>query len=304
MPARSPGLTAGAARFVPGGVANGHSGGYRPGPPQPLLMHGSPGQGNYGESASQVGSELDNDGDGPKIGDHKPSHKVHAVAGDIAALEQRCNWLEERNVWLTKRLLQAQRRFIERSLLATGKVIVTRSFEGWVAAMNELRLEKQLDEQTRSLDECQRVAQELGAALTQEQHVRSQCEAAHYDAQEELQKALDEERMLKGQCKDGQRRMELVERRVHEAENCLVRCRAEAQAVVDAANAYERTRREMEDQHKHPSRPENVLEEGLKSRKEAHTVMQKVTGLLQQRPGLQVDSHSPLREEQSWFSGQ
>merc|ERR1712187_282948 len=101
----------------------------------------------------------------------------------------------------------------------------------------------------------------------------------------ELDKALEEEQMLKNRYKNGQRQLELLEKRVHEAQNCLVRSRAEAQNVIDMANQYEREIREMDSEAKQPSPPENMIDYSMKLRHEAQGVMQKVQPLLGvQRP--------------------
>jgi len=218
-----------------------------------------------------------------------PSFKVHGIASDISKLEARCNWLEERNVWLTTKLLTAQRKFINRTVMSGGKAKMAACFSCWREAMHELRLERQLDEQTRSLDQCQNVAKELGNALTQEQQLRGATEQQHRELQVELQRAAEQEALLQSQAKNGQRHIELLDRRVHEAENCLVRSAAEARNVIDTANDYERCWREIENEAKNPFQ-HDLVEHSIKLREEAHGVMHKVTPLLRNRPS------SPERE--------
>eukprot|EP00928_Gymnodinium_smaydae_P007463 TRINITY_DN12682_c0_g2_i1.p1 TRINITY_DN12682_c0_g2~~TRINITY_DN12682_c0_g2_i1.p1 ORF type:complete len:337 (+),score=72.77 TRINITY_DN12682_c0_g2_i1:93-1013(+) len=231
---------------------------------------------NAGSDASSP-TNVDNGGGLPM-----PSFKVHGLASDIARLEDRCNWLEDRNIWLTQRLLSAQRQFINRTLAVGGKALMSKFLEAWREAMHELRLERQLDEQTRSLDQCQNVAKELGGALTQEQAQRAAIEDAHRKMEEDLKAALEQEQELKAQMKQGQRHLELLERRVHEAETCLVRSAAEARAVIDTANEYERHWREIENEHKNPQQA-NLVEHSIKLRGEAHGVMKKATTLLTKR---------------------
>eukprot|EP00927_Polykrikos_kofoidii_P071661 TRINITY_DN67914_c0_g1_i1.p1 TRINITY_DN67914_c0_g1~~TRINITY_DN67914_c0_g1_i1.p1 ORF type:complete len:253 (-),score=51.17 TRINITY_DN67914_c0_g1_i1:171-929(-) len=219
---------------------------------------------------------------GPVVMNHMPSHKAHGLVTDIHAIEERCVWLEERCEQLSKKLMHSQKRYLERNLLNGDKQKRQRAFEAWRDAMRELRLERQLDEQTRSLDECQQVAKELGAALKQEQSACANTEAMHGELERELQKALAQEQQLKNQLKAGQRQQENLDKRVHEAENCLIRSRAEAQAVVDTANSYEKQVRELEARDDGKQQwPENALEHSRQLREQAHGVMHNVRSLLQ-----------------------
>jgi len=258
------------------------------------------GQGRQGydeRSALSAGGDRDevsspsNASDVPGMGGPRimHSHKVANLANDIEQLETKCNYLEQRNIWLTKRLLNSQRKFMERTLAGSSKVMVRRTFEGWRDALQELVLERQLDQQTASLDECQKVAKELGAALSQEQQARQQSEAQHRQMRVDLQRALDQEKKLKQQHADQARQLEILERRVHEAESCLVRSRSDAQAVIESANAYERRRSDMESEAKEaseqlrrkgPAAGQNPLEYSIKMREEAKGVMSQVSSLL------------------------
>jgi len=220
-----------------------------------------------------------------------PSSKVANLAGDIEELETKCNNLESRNVWLTNRLLKSHQKFVEGTLSGNVKVRLRRSFEGWREVIRDRHLEKQLDAQTASLDQCQRVAKELGAALAQEQDARRQSQANHQAMKEDLQRILLQEQKLKKQYEDQHVQVEIMERRVLEAENCLIRSRADAQAVVDSANNYERLKKEMEYEEKDEKKREampggqvNTVEYSIKLRQEAQDTMNKVSSLLQRDP--------------------
>lgn len=251
--------------------------------PAPRFSGGSVG-GHQGENGHAIPPPPHSEATGPVVTNHAPSHKVHNLATDIHAIEERCRWLEERNAFLTKRLMLQQKRLIERTLMTSGRLRSQRSFEAWRDAMRELRLERQLDEQTRSLDQCQQVAKELGHALTQEQAGHAATEASLNEMNQDLQKALNHEHHLKNQLKNGQRHVELLERRVHEAENFLIRSRAEAQGVVDTANSYEKEVRELQYEAKQGRHPENPLEHSRQLREQAHGVMHRVIPLLRERP--------------------
>mmetsp|Transcript_34586 Transcript_34586/g.88047 ORF Transcript_34586/g.88047 Transcript_34586/m.88047 type:complete len:260 (+) Transcript_34586:111-890(+) len=217
-----------------------------------------------------------------------PSSKVANLASDIEDLETKCNYLEQRNVWLTNRLLKNQQRFMEKTLGGNAKVKLRTSFAGWREALKEIRLESQLDQQTNSLDQCQQVARELGAALAGEQDSRRDGEAKHRNMKDDLQRAMLQERKLRQQYQDQQVQLDIMERRVQEAENCLIRSRSDAQAVIDAANNYESRRRDLEREAKDESRRDgrkgqaNSLEYSIMLRNEANATMKQVAPLLGQ----------------------
>lgn len=212
-----------------------------------------------------------------------PSLKVHGLAGDISRLEERCNWLEGRNVWLTQRLLAAQRSCVNQTLSMGGKALAQDSFEIWREALQELRLERQLDEQTRSLDKCQNMARELGDALSKEQYMRASSEEAVLMLEEEKRRALQEEADLNHRLACQQRHLELLENRVYEAESCLTRGAAHARAMVDTANEYERAWREILKEGQTPSQSLDLLEQSMKRRGEAHGIMMMASSILQKR---------------------
>jgi len=235
---------------------------------------------------SSPGSDAGHSVQGGLSVQHMPSSKVHLLAGDIAQLEHRCTWLESRNVWLTKKLMLAQRRFIEKVMMSCTRVRARKSFDAWKDAMREMRLERQLEEQTRSLDRCQRVAKELGVALTQEQSARVASEAARRAVDEELGKTHEDEARLKGQLAKGSRHLQLLETWVREAESCLIRTRSAGQSIVNGASDYEQRRRELDQQVRSKANCQHVspVEHGMRTREEAHGVMQRVSSLLS-RPG-------------------
>lgn len=230
-----------------------------------------------------------------------PSSKLSSLATDIDELETKCGFLEHRNEWLTGRLLKSQQRFIERTLMGNSKVLLHRYLEAWRDVLKELLLERQLDEQTSTLDRCQHVAKELGIALAQEQDARRASEVAYRSLQDHLRQVREHERRLRQKYEDQQAELELLERRVHEAESCLARSRADAQAVIESANAYDRRQREKELEEREAKeersnrRPGNMgpLEYSLKLREEAQGIVDKVSVLL---PIEVRRSSSPERE--------
>lgn len=214
-----------------------------------------------------------------------PSSKVANLAEEVEELETKCNMLEQRNSWLTQKLMKSHQRFVDKLLMDNVRVKALRCFEGWRDAMHELRLERQLDEQTMDLDKCQQVVTELGTALTAEQEARRTSEAEHRSMQDDLHRAVQQETTLKQQFDDQQLQLEILERQMQEAETCLTRSRADAQAVVESANAYQKRLQELEldTEVSSPSPPRRTHVSSfdhMKVRAEAHGVMQKMSSLL------------------------
>lgn len=86
-------------------------------------------------------------------------------------MEQNADRLEEKNKWLTDKLIWHQRKFLERTCLGNSRAMVRYCFEGWVGELELLRYDRQLDEQTKSIKQCKEVTRELGAALVRQQEV-------------------------------------------------------------------------------------------------------------------------------------
>jgi len=253
-----------------------------------------------------------NGGGGFVIGSRTSSFKAQHLANEIASIEQRCDWLEERNKWLTDKLLRSQRSFIERTMAMSGKVLARHVLKAWREAMDLLRLEHQLEQQTASLDKCQQVAKELGAALAREQEVsrkqmdaRRQIEADY----EELAQAHGELKQFSakqtGQINSLQRQVQLVM-------GALDRNKSDAQTLVDGVDELQA--RVLELKKDEPVvEPAPVpraaqggnsftIEESMKLRDEAQTVMNSMSGLLQQQQS-QSGGDSPDRSDRRQQGG-
>jgi len=235
-------------------------------------------------SMSQHGSDGQN-GESPPANRGMTSSKAQTLADDIADLEDRCQYLESRNGWLTKQLFDSQRQFLEKSVNGIQKMKLQSTFKAWHDALHELTLEKQLEQQTNSLDKCQQVARELGVALALEQDIRRKTEMAHKNMKDDLQRALAHEDHLKRTIRENQVRLEVLEQRVQEAESALFKGRADAQAVIDSAAAYQQKSRMLEEELKHgkvSQQDETTLEQSIKLREEAHGVMREAQGIMEQ----------------------
>jgi len=116
------------------------------------------------------------------------SNKARVLANDIDEIEQRCIYLEERNRDMNDKMLRSHRMFIERAMVSTSKNFGGVVFRAWVKAMTLIGLENQLEQQTVSLDKCQKVANELGQALARQQETSRM----HADGRQKIEADFDE----------------------------------------------------------------------------------------------------------------
>jgi len=225
-----------------------------------------------------------------------PSSKVHDVANEVAALEQRGAWLEERNTWLTKKLLETHRKFIEKNLVGNVEALKRRMFSAWSKGMVELRLERQLEVQTASLDQCQRVASELGEALTQEQEARKAAEAALANQRQQNERLVGDKTDLLDQREVHLERIELLEKQLAEAEAHVSRSKRAAHGEIEAHSAYESRKRELQQELREFKKGVQAmpLEQSRRSRDDAHVTIQRVAHLLDR--GKVAQGRNPERD--------
>lgn len=158
-----------------------------------------------GEKMAQQSNALDSDAPSPHqwgklqaavLLGATSSSKAKNLADEISTMEQRANWLEERNKFLNEKLHHNQRLFAERSVMNTGKAKMTHCFKAWRNGLNELRLENQLEEKSASLLRCQEVVGELGRALEQEREIHMKEGNARYQIEAEYRELANATNML------------------------------------------------------------------------------------------------------------
>lgn len=209
------------------------------------------------------------------------SSKAAQLASEIASMEQLVARLEERNRWLTARLFTTRRQFIEKHFMKSSTTILTRVMDAWREAMNQLRVESQLEKQTAALDQCQQVAKELGAALAQEQSARKRVEEANRTVRAELERVLAFNEGLQQQGEDANRRGKLLERQLEEAENKIQSCKRDAIAIVENVELWEQTKADPQKLKQRSSTDnEDFLGRSERVRSEARDVIQKVSNVL------------------------
>lgn len=181
---------------------------------------------------------------------HVSSKQVSSLANEIQSFESRCAWLESRNEWLTEKMIASKKNFIRSVLNGSSNLLKRNAFDGWRKAMTEDHLEFQLHQQTESLDQCQRVAKDLGSALGEEQDARKQLEAALQTLRDEIQSVTASSQSLQQHIAEQQAQTRHLERRLREAENHMNRAHSDAANVASHVGFYERRVKELDVQHK------------------------------------------------------
>lgn len=229
-----------------------------------------------------------------------PSSKAHGLVGEIVALETQCNWLEDRNSWLTSKLLQDRRKFIDRALMSNKLAVITEVFRAWFGIMGELRMEHQLDEQSRALHQCEQVTNELGQALAQEQDLRKEAEGQGRTLREENRRLLAENQSMRQQVEEQAARIHAIERQLQEADSCLGKSRSEALLVLELMEGYDSRRkdlgRDVRDAYAQGSpKLEEPIERSMRMRGEAQGTMRKAQQLLPSSSQGRLRPQSPER---------
>lgn len=178
--------------------------------------------------------------------DDRPSHKVHTLADDVMAIEERCHWLEGRNEWLTSKLLKSKTDFVQRALLNSSGMKLKTCFSGWQHGLNELRMDRHLEDVNSSLIKYHSIIEKFGEEIDKERTSREEAEAKQAEAQREHDRIANENATLQRQAKADAERAAIIERRIQEAETSLSRVRSDAENVIEAAKQYEAVRAQLE----------------------------------------------------------
>jgi len=234
------------------------------------------------KGTSQYGSEASVS---TRVKSQMPSGKVQKLADHIIELEDKCQYLESRNSWLTKQLLSDHKTRIEGALLGHSQLTTQIVFHAWHERLHELSLEKQLGEQTDHLDKCQQVTRDLGMILAQEQDGRKAAAMSHQCVKEDLHRAVAHERYLAELHQQNAEKIELMEKWLKEAEVTLGRCCAQAKTVIDVAGVHEERPRSFANELRLQRNVQNdgaTVEQRIKLRAEAHKFIREAQGLLKQ----------------------
>jgi len=221
------------------------------------------------------------------------SNKAQVLANEIADIEQRCDYLEERNRWLNEKMIRSQRAFIEKAMVSQSKNFAGIVFKGWKDSLNLLGLENQLEQQTISLDKCQQVAKELGAALAREQETSRMYADGRRQIEADFDELAQAHSRLKTTSEKQTNQINSLSKQMSLATQGLERNKANAQSTVEDVDDLQAKLKEMkklEDQPDNgggsstsPGQPRGTtIADSAKLREEAQNVMKSMNGLLEQ----------------------
>jgi len=181
-------------------------------------------------------------------GKRNKSASVRALAGEIQTLEEACKIAEERNAWLMEKMMKLKAGLADKAMASNDKTRKMRFFGDWKSAMHDMRLEGQIDKTTKTLEDMQRVATELGKALSEEQEAIKAAELFGETGKDQLEQVLQENQDIQLKIEMQADRMQACQRRLEAAEQQIIRSRSDAQEVIKEVDAYEKRRKQADAQ--------------------------------------------------------
>jgi hypothetical protein len=263
---------------------------------------GSAGNASPGQAYSDIASDDGRNG-AYGINSYSSSAKAQNLASEIAGMEQRFDYLETRNKWLTEKLLGTQRAFIERTMVGSSKIILKQSFKAWCDVLDMLRYEKQLQVQTDDARKCQQVAKELGAALAREQEVSRNHQEMRMQIEAQFTELVEANATLKQSTDKQAAQITVLQRQISLIMGGLERNKSEAESIVDSVDDLQKKMRALKNEDlgqvqlsPSNSRIPDAIEESVKLRDETQDLMNSMSGLLRQS---QTNNSSPERERRN-----
>mmetsp|Transcript_9203 Transcript_9203/g.24146 ORF Transcript_9203/g.24146 Transcript_9203/m.24146 type:complete len:577 (-) Transcript_9203:154-1884(-) len=230
---------------------------------------------------------------------YKSSTKLRDFAKELGSMESRHEWLESRNAWLQRKMMQLRKSFLSNAIGNTSRDRKLKTFRAWRSVGTELRLEKSLDQQTASLEQCQQVAEELGEAVKRVRDARNVEEGSHQNTHDELVRVLDSNDAWRQKLDAQLYRMELLEKILKQAEAFMTRGGSHAGLVIEECKSYDRKKLDLELQMTRMPKVEKreyTFEDSSKLRMEANEVMQKAQAMLPAATKAPKRPASPERE--------
>jgi hypothetical protein len=250
----------------------------------------------YNSTRSREPSEIGGDSPEKNVRHFKSSAKVHDLTAEIKELENRAIWLEARNQKLSESLMKMQATTVSQSMGNDKKQMRVRVFKAWVEASGEIKLERHLEEQTKALEECKRVAMDLGKALKHEQELRMVAEDAANQLKEQLGSGHASNDAVRNKIEIQLSKKALLQKRLKTVEEHVELKRGHARAVVSEGDRYESRRRDLEKQHNRGEEKQQHLYSVVDSqhlRDEARETMQQVRELLPPAPRVTSPTSPP-----------
>lgn len=118
-----------------------------------------------------------------------PSAQVAVLVRNLSGLESRYQFLLGQSEVLSAKVMKQQSSMMSKAM-TSNTVTLKRNFEAWKQYLEDTRLERQLEVQTRSLEECCKVAADLQAALMRERAARQKADEACQQTREEVCRVL------------------------------------------------------------------------------------------------------------------
>mmetsp|Transcript_85 Transcript_85/g.159 ORF Transcript_85/g.159 Transcript_85/m.159 type:complete len:484 (+) Transcript_85:46-1497(+) len=234
---------------------------------------------NMGAPGSYAGSTLMDDSMLAGNGVHMRSSKVRSIAEEISELENRYRFLEDRNKWLSARLLREKQTWIDSFMMSNAATRKKVFFRAWKEMMHELRLEKALSIQTAALSHCQEAADSLGKVLSQEQAARRSVEAQGRRTLQELERVQDSAAGLERNVGANDNRIWQLTQQLEQAEGLISSGRQAAKAVLEQMDAHDKKMAALGDSRK-AFISEDAMNNSRKVRSVAKDTLQQVSGLL------------------------
>lgn len=194
--------------------------------------------------ASQTPSEVGSPG-GEYAKHYKSTSKVRELAQEIVSLESRSQWLDEQNKILSSRLMKLQSSCVSKNLMVGGKQLKIRFFKAWIEVSYEMKLERHLEQQTRALDQCREVAQELGMALKQERDSHASLRASCENVKAQFEDVVGSNYKLQHDLDALTAKAALLQRRLEHAEHHVTKKNHHAMAVIGEGERYEKRKRDL-----------------------------------------------------------
>merc|ERR1719324_2192504 len=114
------------------------------------------------------------------------------------------------------------------------------------------------------------MGKEVSTALEKEQSLREMVENALSRADEEVQRLSSENENLRKQLAADNHRLQVVERRLAEAETSLFRTRKDAQSVLNSVSSYDEAREWLDKEAiSGPDPDPSTVEQSIRARHEA-----------------------------------
>lgn len=178
----------------------------------------------------------------PPLASRVHSSRAQNMAGEIQSIEERCAFLEKQNAWLRPKLLRSNTQLVAKVFSSSTRGCTRQAFNSWQMALQERSLQRQF----ASLDNCQQTAKEIEGLVAAGQQARSATEGARNATERALQQVKLDNENLEQEVAEQTSRIQVLERRLSEAEQKIAVRRQEALSLLGKTDEYERKKKDLE----------------------------------------------------------